>query len=233
MNPKKILRALLCCCILPFCTAATAGVGQGIRGSIHDFSARTWNNTQEICRVCHAPHDKQNKLYEAGLLWNRKLSVATYTPYSSGSLGGETPGQPQGRSKMCLGCHDGTVALNAFDGYGGDSDGMGLLPNRYKIGSALTGRSLYGTHPISMQYTGNPKVGKPGGLRDPTQINWTYSDNMQVSRTLDNGMVQCPTCHDVHDRVAVPGTPLLRAPLQRGQSGAITASALCLTCHDK
>jgi len=232
MNPKKILAALLYCTLF-LCTAATAGIGNGIRGSIHDFSARTWNTTQEICRVCHAPHDKQGERYKAGLLWNRNLSSATYTPYSSGSLGAGTIGQPQGLSKLCLCCHDGTMALNAFAGYVGDSDGMGLLPNRYKIGSALQNFSLYGTHPISVQYTGNTKVGKPGGLRDPTGINWTYSDGMQVAKTLDNGMVQCPSCHDVHDRVAVFGTPLLRAPLRKDQAGAITASALCLTCHDK
>jgi len=231
MNPKIILAALLYCTFF-LCTAAMAGIGQGIRGSIHDFSGRTWNNTQEICRVCHAPHDKQGARYKAGLLWNRELSSATYTPYSSGSLGAGTIGQPQGLSKLCLGCHDGTVALNAFDGYVGDSDGMGLLPNRFKIGNG-PGFTLYGTHPISVQYAGNPKVGKPGGLFDPASINWSYSDNMQVAKTLDKGMVQCPSCHDVHDRVAVSGTPLLRAPIRKDQAGAITASALCLTCHDK
>ena len=232
MNPKKILAALLYCTFF-FCTAATAGLGQGIRGSIHDFSGRAWNETQEICRVCHAPHDKQGARYKAGLLWNRNLSSKTYTPYSSGSLGAGIIGQPQGLSKLCLGCHDGTVALNAFDGYVGDGDGMGLLANRYKIGSSLQNFSLFGTHPISVQYAGNPKIGKAGGLHDPASINWSYSDGMQVLKTLDNGMVQCPSCHDVHDRVAVSGTQLLRAPTRRGQAGAITASALCLTCHDK
>ncbi len=232
MNPKKILTALLCC-TLPLCTAAVAGVGQGIRGSIHDFSGRTWNSTQEICRVCHAPHDKQGERYKAGLLWNRNLSSKTYTPYSSGSLGAGTIGQPQGLSKLCLGCHDGTVALNAFDGYVGDGDGIGLLPNRFKIGSSIQNFSLYGTHPISVQYVGNPKIGKPGGLHNPASINWSYSDGMQVLKTLDNGMVQCPSCHDVHDRVAVALTPLLRAPTRKDHAGAITASALCLTCHDK
>ena len=233
MHPRSIMLAALFCCTLPLSTVAVAGQGLGIKGSIHDFSSREFNTTKEICRVCHAPHDKQHKNYEAGLLWNRKLSTKTYTPYSSGSLGAESTGQPVGLAKMCLGCHDGTVALNAFDGYVGDSDGMGLLPNRYKIGSALTGFSLYGTHPISIQYKGNRKVGLPGGLRDPENTYWVYSDGITIARTLDDGLVQCPTCHDVHDRVAVAGTPLLRAPMQKGQAGSITASSLCLTCHDK
>ncbi|MCC6206530.1 MAG: hypothetical protein IT488_00025, partial [Gammaproteobacteria bacterium] len=48
-------------------------------------------------------------------MWNRRLSSETYTTYSSTSLDAVPPGgvlpQPGGKSKLCLSCHDGTIAL--------------------------------------------------------------------------------------------------------------------------
>src|SRR4051794_13053211 len=84
--------------------------GDTILGSKHDLSvvgpgpikAAT---ESEVCLFCHTPH-------RAGELplWNHFLSSATYTPYSSSTIRA-TVGQPSGASKLCLSCHDGTVAL--------------------------------------------------------------------------------------------------------------------------
>lgn len=67
----------------------------------------------EICVYCHTPHGGTKG---ATPLWNRKLSSATYTPYTSSSLDaaailGGPLGQPGGSSKLCLSCHDGTLAI--------------------------------------------------------------------------------------------------------------------------
>ena len=76
-----------------------------------------------VCVFCHTPH---NAISDASLinapLWNHKLSSATYTLktpglYDSGTgvVGivnmSVTPTQPDGESKLCLSCHDGTVAV--------------------------------------------------------------------------------------------------------------------------
>ena len=112
------------------------GKGLGIAGSPHDFtdgfsaeitggvSDETWNNRNEICRVCHVPHDHQKatQSYMNGLLWNHGVSAAVYTMYDaswSSTLNGAQSAQPDGTAKLCLGCHDGTVALDTFDKYAG------------------------------------------------------------------------------------------------------------------
>ena len=237
----KYLPLLLICLILPL--SLQAGWGAGIRGSNHDFSGSSWNtageNPGEICRVCHAPHDRGLDMWlgsEAGLLWNHEMSTASYTMYTSESLAGSIEGQPTGRSKLCLSCHDGTVAIDAFDGRPGGGEDMmmdyafgGRLvvpsPRAAKDGDNLDLRSH---HPISVQYIDNVKIGKAGGLHDPDDA--TYYDSNKVARFLEFGRVECHSCHDVHDVSAVPQTQLLRA----GTNIAISApSALCLTCHNK
>ncbi|MFQ5608173.1 MAG: hypothetical protein ACE5GA_09525, partial [Candidatus Zixiibacteriota bacterium] len=51
-----------------------------------------------------------------------------------------------------------------------------------------------------------------------------------INEVLENGKVQCSSCHDVHDNEAVGATHLLRVS-QKASMGQ--ASGLCLTCHNK
>jgi hypothetical protein len=63
----------------------------------------------EICVFCHTPHNAN----PAVPLWNQTLSSGvTYLPYTSTTLKA-TVGLPTGSSKLCLACHDGTVALGS------------------------------------------------------------------------------------------------------------------------
>jgi hypothetical protein len=75
-----------------------------------------------ICIFCHTPH---NAITDSSLLnaplWNHTLSTASYiintSPAGPATRGGyfvnqlTTPIQPDGASKLCLSCHDGTVAI--------------------------------------------------------------------------------------------------------------------------
>lgn len=82
----------------------------------------------QICIFCHTPHGAiQNNALINGPLWNHKLSEATYTVKTAGifnasDLYGSTtvglvnllssvPDRPDGASRLCLSCHDGTVAV--------------------------------------------------------------------------------------------------------------------------
>jgi hypothetical protein len=64
-----------------------------------------------ICVFCHTPHNAS----PAYPLWNHDLSAVTnYTNYWSPTLNAydseaQAP-EPDGSSKLCLSCHDGTVA---------------------------------------------------------------------------------------------------------------------------
>lgn len=215
--------------------AQANGNGNGIVNSPHDFSGSAWNFRGEICRTCHVPHDhaKSTKLYENGLLWNHQVSATTYTMYDaawSNTLDNTQSAQPDGTAKLCLGCHDGEVAINQFDrNFDGVSDGVGqtidLINAAFEIPGSNALGDLRGTHPLSIAYNGTD-----GGLNPATNAMGTSGT---IDSVLDNGKVQCSSCHDVHDTAgeAVGGTHLLRVAQTVASGG--TASGLCLTCHNK
>jgi hypothetical protein len=205
-------------------------VGNGVKYSVHDFSLESWNATDEICRVCHVPHDhnRTSQRYLSGLLWNHALSSATYTMYDSSwssTLDGAQSAQPDGIAKLCLGCHDGTVAVDNFDKYSGTLFMSDFNPNFIIPGfSDGANRDLRGTHPVSIEY--DPVA--DGNLNPKTDAMGTSGTIQDV---LDHDKVQCSSCHDVHDQETVPGTRLLRVAQSVAEGG--TPSGLCLTCHIK
>ena len=179
----------------------------GIRGSGHDFSGEIWNPDGEICLPCHAPH---NAVSQSAPLWNHEETSATFVLYSSPTLQ-ETPEAPRGPSKVCLSCHDGTVALDSFGGRTGattiDQD-------------ALIGTDLSDDHPISIRWS--HQTGIPPGT---ACLNChTFSPTtLTTPLKFYNGYVECATCHDPHNGESYPA--LLRAP--------IDGSEICQDCHAK
>lgn len=226
------------------------GSGAGIVGSPHDFSTDTWNFRQEICRVCHVPHDhdRNYELFSNGLLWNHQLSAATYQMYAeegatnpafASFIDGAFDNEPTGVAKLCLGCHDGTVGIDQFDrnsGASGSSSGnatvlIGDINAGFQIPGAGvpdigTDTNLTGTHPLSIVYD---EIADPGlhPKTNPMGSSGTIEDVLEP--TAAGMKVQCSSCHDVHDGVgeSVPNTHLLRV------SNTAPASGLCLTCHKK
>ncbi len=189
------------------------GDAQHLIGSKHDFTAQTWNTSGEICIVCHTPHNANNSVPDSPL-WNHSLSaVTTYIMYSSSSMDAGI-GQPDGSSKLCLSCHDGTVGLENFNGV------TSITPH-LATGVANVGSNLSNDHPISIKYD-VALSNLDRGLWDPTLtqsgIGGTITESMLSSEKL-----QCSSCHDVHNSANVPKL------LVKSNNG----SALCLTCHNK
>ena len=228
--------------------AMANGAGLGIKNSPHDFTdnvgpadgdgdgnpdvlevgAGGWNARVEICRVCHVPHDHGRAVADVGLLWNHALSSVTYTMYTSPTTDGTQDAQPGGASKMCLGCHDGTVGIDHFDKYTTDNVVIDDYSSGFQVPGDLAGTSLQGTHPISIVYD----AAADGGLQ-PTGN--TMGTSGTIASVLPDGKVECSSCHDVHDQESVANTHLLRvANKGDAATGDMTnASALCLTCHIK
>jgi predicted CXXCH cytochrome family protein len=160
----------------------------------------------DICLFCHAPHNKTGP----SPLWNHGVSAATYTPYVSSTLQA-TVGQPTGASKLCLSCHDGTVALGMVNSRSGIipmQSGASTIPaGRTRIGTDLSGH-----HPVSFTYDSTLAAAQ-GELRDPS----TLMEDVRLDR---QGQLQCTSCHDPHSD-------------QYGQFLVKdnTASAICLNCH--
>ncbi|RJQ46480.1 MAG: cytochrome C [Nitrospiraceae bacterium] len=221
---KKYLVPVLTILIVGLSSLAmAAGNGAGILNSPHDFSAAAWNSTGEICVTCHTPHDGGRASNAAGMLWNHDLSAATYTMYDSAlssSLDGAVDAQPTGVAKLCLACHDGTVALEAF----GKNTAVTTtsVPTYAEIPRLDDNgnEDLRGTHPISIVYDDVADVNLNIAASTPIGTSGVIADVLDVG-----GKLQCHSCHDVHDQEAVAGTALLRV--------SNAASALCLTCHLK
>ena len=111
LNVKKKVWSIMIVLFFVFSSVALAGT---IVGSPHDFRGYLWNQSGEICKPCHAPHHTQPL---PAPLWNHELSSETYTMYNktfSPTLKAEVSSQPDGLSKICLSCHDGTVALENY-----------------------------------------------------------------------------------------------------------------------
>jgi predicted CXXCH cytochrome family protein len=187
----------------------------GIAGSAHDLSLGLGGG--EICNICHTPHDADATVSDAPLWDHAVTATAAFTLYSSTTLDA-TVGQPSGVSKLCLSCHDGTVAVDAFGGAAGTT-----LIGAIGTGSGDFGTDLSNDHPISFTYN-TALSGTDGELFDPsTDLSGLPGGGTIAADMLFSDQMECASCHDVHN--AVPHDNLLLMDN--------AGSALCLTCHDK
>jgi hypothetical protein len=261
------LTSLLIVCLLAVLTALTlvrpvdAAKIADVRNTKHNLSTSgpgpvkaPAGGESQICVFCHTPHAAEN--IPAAPLWNRKLSAAaTYTTYTSSSIeanAAELAAGPGGSSKLCLSCHDGTMALGNVNVLNGnvnptialDNTAGGKMPAGSGTDTGFTrnlGVNLTNDHPISFTYNAALATAD-GELRTPdgTTVG-TRSPGVKPKLPLEAGQMQCSTCHDPHLREtdATKGSAkFLRLnrfqespPL--GGSFSETGDILCLACHDK
>ncbi len=178
--------------------------------------------TTEICVFCHTPHNAN----PSGPVWNKQDSGATYDVYSSLTLAATlepnspTLGQPTGSSKLCLACHDGTIAIGSLlnmpgKGLGGELGVAGTGIEEGKLSSISTshiGTDLMDDHPISFEYSRSYPSNDE--IKDP--------EGEPIVKLDGTGMMQCTSCHDPH------GTEFPKFLL-----GSLSNGGLCQICHDK
>jgi predicted CXXCH cytochrome family protein len=236
-------------------------------------SAPDPNNLQRICIYCHAPHNtyRLNSAAGAGVgpladdafdylpLWNHTLQDNyTYSPYDNGPgapqdplnprasqailNGGMTPGST---SLLCLSCHDGSVAVNAYGNSAQlakswSNGGGNLITDAYAIGK---GNYLGNHHPIGFDFDlvravdqggifGDASTQRTGGIRDKatqlfgsTDPSNTIGSHLYANAAIGStAAMECGSCHSVHN-TGNSGETLLWVSDQN--------SNLCLTCHDK
>ena len=186
-RPPVILPAIL---FLIF--ACSEGSAMSIIDSRHNLSAtgpgeiKAATETQ-VCIFCHTPH---NSRQDIPFLWNRSDQTTSYIPYSSSTMYASV-GQPTGASKLCLSCHDGTIAMGAVLSRPQEIQFLGGIRFMPPISDALLGTDLSDDHPVSFSYEssldkGNNELAATGAL--PPEI------------SLGNdGQLQCTACHDPHD----------------------------------
>lgn len=215
----RIVQSGLVACGALLLFAAQPGLAGTIVGSKHDFSTTGWAGGQ-ICVACHAPHNALNPAL--GPLWNHAQTAATHTPYSSpsGTLNA-TVGQPGAVSKLCLSCHDGTVAVDSFGG----NTGSTTIP-----AGANLGTNLSNDHPVGFTYN-SALATADGALADPTVKTVTIGSGASTKTgtiaavMLYTNQVECASCHDVHNTFTATTDKLVKITK--------AGSAICLACHIK
>jgi Doubled CXXCH motif (Paired_CXXCH_1) len=252
------------------CNAALATIVSNVQATKHNLSAAVDGtgdvplrgvkaaSESQVCVFCHTPH-AANQSIEAPL-WNRSLSGATYTPYTSSSMDAIST-QPTGDSKLCLSCHDGTLAIGTvgvLNGKGVATITMGGLAvgGFMPVGAGATtgftrniGIDLSNDHPISFPYNTvlGGTTGTDGELRSPpvvvSGINIVANSGIKPKPIfpLQSDQVQCTTCHDPH----LTDTVTTNSPLKflRGNRLQILQplgglyfrdnDIMCLACHEK
>ena len=190
---KRLIPVLSVLALLVLATAAPAD----LINSAHNFSTTGWSDGQ-ICKPCHTPHHAlQGDPYTFAnhILWNHQITTATFTMFDG------TTGQITTLSKLCLSCHDGTVAL---DSYGGQTGTVFLNSGRKYLGT-----DLRDDHPVAVEY--KEQWHAPASDLQYAVL-WEYNSKKYI---------ECSSCHEPHNRA---GTAYM---LRTSNSG----SKLCLDCH--
>ncbi len=213
-----------------------------VSASKHNLSANSSNTvradevgnggTDEICVFCHTPHGAN--IAVAAPLWNRSQSAASYVAYSSSSLDAGVLDAPGGSTKLCLSCHDGTVAVGSVNnkpGSGGydsaydrpDPIAMlgteaNMIPSGVDGFTRRLGVDLSNDHPVSLTYD-DTLAGLDGELFTPTAA-------PQQEITTDGGSTTL-----VGNRIAsgLQTKPIL--PLEPKTTENV-GQIQCSTCHD-
>ncbi|MEX0777334.1 MAG: hypothetical protein WD042_16645 [Phycisphaeraceae bacterium] len=175
------------------------------------------------CNSCHVPHNAAGDNSEVPL-WNPAHTTTTldgnYNAAEGGTLNATLSG-PNGASKLCLSCHDGSYDhVSAAHSFTGEVGSMGGLAN---------------SHPISFVYDAALVAADGGtGLKDPTAL--------KTEGVLDGmSQVQCTSCHEVHDTDSRQDVNNLRwaypSVIDNGDGTTSTISAnagpFCMHCHNK
>jgi len=151
-----------------------------------------------------------------GGIWSAKHTrdaVPTFKVYSSPSFDalGTDIGQPDGASRLCLGCHDGS-----YSGLRGRMSAFGF-------------NDLARSHPVSFTYNSALVLRAPRGtLNDPRSAPSRLGGSIAADLLDERGKMQCTSCHNIHSKRK--GNSLLRYDYSPGSR---SGSEMCRVCHNR
>lgn len=185
----------------------------------------------QICIFCHTPHNAN----PAHPLWNHEVTaVQTYHTYWSNTLQSYSSSDSQawpvdGYSKLCLSCHDGTVAVGSVSSRYDEILMVivpGVIDNSGKLigGAGYLGTDLRGGHPISIIFDANLVSKRNNAVPKLSDLNWPIVDkDVKLYPTKGRQGVQCTSCHDPHTtKGGTDDPPFWRKP---------TYNEVCAVCH--
>ena len=196
-----------------FCAFGFVRADDTIINSKHDLSARGPGpiraiHENRVCIFCHTPHNADPQTP----LWNRVNPRTHYRIYESSTTDARID-QPTGQSKMCLSCHDGSMALGNVLSRPATHP-IVMTARTIPPGTTDLTNDLSDDHPIGFRYD-RALSNRDHQIRPPEVV----SEKLPLGPHRE---VHCATCHDPHDNEL---GDFLRV--------SDRASALCLTCHDR
>lgn len=203
---------LIALCAAPIALAPVLVADDSVVNSPHDLSSQGPGpiraiDENRVCIFCHAPHGAAPQTP----LWNRENPRQFYRIYESSTTDARID-QPKGPSKMCLSCHDGSMALGNV---------LSMPPTHPFVMTARTmppgptdlTNDLSDDHPIGFRYD-RALSNLDRQLRAPEVI----TDRLPLGV---HDEVHCTTCHDPHNPEL---GNFLRISDRMG--------AICISCHD-
>ncbi len=210
--PPRLWRCVSATLLLLAFLASAASADESVANSKHDLSFPGPGPIRavyegQICIFCHTPHNAAPQTP----LWNRANPRTHYRIYQSSTTDARID-QPSGPSKMCLSCHDGSMALG----------NVLSRPSTHPI--VMTARTI---PPGTTDLTNDLSDDHPIGFRFDRAL--SNADRQLrppevVTRDLPlgaHGEMHCTTCHDPHNN-------------ELGDFLRISdrMSAICVSCHN-
>lgn len=179
-----------------------------------DIRSAGINAEERVCIFCHTPHHSNS----VTPLWSRDTGSTVYRLYQSDTVSKGLVQQPFGSSRLCLSCHDGTIAMNMRFGetspFTSLAESSGNPVYNMPGGDTNLGIDLGNDHPISLSYP------------DASEVNGEIKDAALLPpdiRLEEGRYLQCTSCHDPHK------DPYGNFLVMDNNNGA----SLCTSCHNK
>ncbi|MBK5273635.1 MAG: cytochrome C [Desulfuromonadales bacterium] len=266
MKKSTVLAAVVAVAATATMSYAGMNARTGVNGSFHDMnvvSGTTPDVYGRVCVFCHTPHnavvtgvDGTERLP----LWNKTVSVATYVPYQWATPDnlaaiGAIADPLVGPSRLCVTCHDGSIAV---DTHGPATPEVGILKLTGNRAIGI-GANLESTHPIGFKYSdavkrniladaalgttavdeivpASERFASAVAINEAGYTTVTRNGQRTIGSTLFGGdIMTCATCHEVHNKenvindLSTDGTTRPNYFLYAKEAG----SAICLSCHVK
>lgn len=192
--------------------------------------------TTEICIFCHTPHGASAEAATQlkAPLWNRNLSTARFilydqiwsTSFEAFEVSPPKPNAPTGYSRLCLSCHDGTIALGSVINPPGSGIYLPPLDIIYPTGQAPAGEA--GTMPVGAGVTTGDTRVIGINLQNDHPVSFVYDSTLALrdEELVDPGPALVPPAK-VSD--TTPISPMRRYP---GMDLNRFDSVQCTSCHN-
>lgn len=209
-------------------------------------SVRASGTFKRVCVFCHTPH---NAITDSSLinapLWNHELSsVSWYTVKTSGQsiynaafsntiyLNASPTNSPDGASRLCLSCHDGTVSVGAVRSIIGNitmDTSHTCLDGDGKILSSCSAyiRDLSTKHVVSVPMNAGLLAASAASCGGSNSVSLDYPWNQEAADTV----LLRPTMEDYPDgsgNLGIDGGSISASKYRSGYNYGVQ----CSSCHD-